>query len=157
MIKSRSHSREKGQSLVEFSLTLGIALLILAGLIDFARAYHVYVALEDAAGEAALFLALAPECTASPVSDPTIPAECADPNNADYRARNATRSSEIDWSIATVTPTTFFSGVGDTVTIEVSFRFELITPIITRIVGDDGIQLTASASHLILTEKFFGS
>lgn len=151
MIKRSNHSREKGQSLVEFSLTLGIAILLLAGLIDFARAYHVYVALEDAAGEAALFLALSPQCPTAGVDK-----RCDDPNNADFRARNATRSSEIDWSIASVTPTTYAESVGDMVEIEVSYRFELITPIIPRIVGDDGILLTASASQLILTEKFFG-
>lgn len=155
MVKTRSHSREKGQSLVEFSLTLGIALLILAGIMDLGRAYHVFIALEDAAGEAAMFLALSPECAGPP--EDGYPPECAEPNNADFRARNATRSGEIDWSTVTITPVTFFSGVADNVQIEVSYRFELVTPIITRIVGSDGIVLTASASQLILTEKFFGS
>ena len=51
---------EQGQSLVEFAVGLVVILVILCGLLDLGRAYFIYVALEDGAGEAALYLSINP-------------------------------------------------------------------------------------------------
>src|SRR5882757_3411261 len=82
---------QRGQSLVEMSIGFVVLLIILSGLLDIGRAYFIYIAMEDAAGEAALYLSIDPECKTTAdtnlLHDPPI--NCADPNNADYRARNA--------------------------------------------------------------------
>ncbi len=49
-----SHRLERGQSMVEMALGFVLLLIVLSGLLDVGRAFYIYVALEDAAGEAAL-------------------------------------------------------------------------------------------------------
>jgi Flp pilus assembly protein TadG len=44
---------EKGQSLVEFALVLPLLVLLLFGIIDFARVFHVYLTMDHAGREAA--------------------------------------------------------------------------------------------------------
>ena len=51
---------EKGQSLVELALTLTFTLLLIAGLVDFSRAFFSLMALRDAAQEGAAFGSLDP-------------------------------------------------------------------------------------------------
>ncbi|WP_458413552.1 TadE/TadG family type IV pilus assembly protein [Schinkia sp. CFF1] len=53
MIKS-----QKGQAMVELALTLPILILILFGIIDFGRIFHVYLTLENAGREAARIASL---------------------------------------------------------------------------------------------------
>ena len=147
MNRSSLNNKEKGQSLVEFSLGLVVLLTILCGLLDLGRVYFTFVALEDGAGEAALYLALNPQCIHA--SDG---AECADPNNAEYRARNS-GGHEVDWSKAQIkfdTPNAF--GVGETVKVTVDYSYGLLTPIIPKIVGLNPIKISASASQIVITE-----
>lgn len=147
MNRIAKNNREKGQSLVEFSLGLVVLLLLVCGLLDLGRVYFTFVALEDAAGEAALYLSLNPQCIHA--SDG---AACADPNNAEYRARNS-GGQEVDWSKALIkfdTPTAY--GVGETVKVTVDYSYGLLTPIIPRIVGLNPIKITATASQIVITE-----
>lgn len=140
---------EKGQSLVEMTLGFGILILLFMGIVDIARAYFVYVAMEDSVGEAAVYMSINPDCRFS-----TDGPDCADPNNAWFRAQNAS-NSEIEWSRAVLQfdrPGTY--GVGETVVATLSYRFELITPVISRLFASDGINLQTSASQTILTEKY---
>lgn len=137
---------QKGQSLVEFSLGLVVLLLIVSGILDVGRLYFTYVAMEDAAGEAALYLSLNPQCVHA--SDG---AACANPNNADWRARNS-GGQEIDWSKATVNfdiPQPY--GVGEPIKVTISYSYKLLTPIIPKITGINPITLTASATQIIVT------
>jgi hypothetical protein len=136
---------ERGQSLVEFSLGLVLLLLVVCGLLDLGRLYFTFVALEDAAGEAALYLSLNPQCIHESVT-------CANPNNADFRARNS-GGQEVDWTKANIkfdVPPTF--GVGESVKVTIDYSYGLLTPIIPRIVGLNPIKLTATASQIIITE-----
>jgi hypothetical protein len=148
---------QKGQSLVEFSLGMIVILLIMSGLLDLGRVYFTFVALEDGVGEAALYLSINPACIYEggdyPVDadHPAVP-ECADPNNAEYRAQNA-GSQEVDWSKTTLAfdrPADY--GVGDPVHVYVQYSYPLLTPIIPKIVGINPITLSASASQIIVTE-----
>jgi|ERR1051325_8552306 hypothetical protein len=141
---------EKGQSLVEFSLGIVFLLIIVSGLIDLGRLYFTHVALEDAVGEAALYLSINPHCKYGP--DKGGPAECANPNNADYRAHNS-GGQEVDWAKATFAfdvPEPY--GVGETVKASVSYSYPLLTAIIPKIVGINPITLTSSASQTVITE-----
>jgi hypothetical protein len=116
-------------------------------LIDLGRLYFTHVALEDAAGEAALYLSLNPHC-----KSPGDGVECANPNNAEYRVKNA-GGQEVDWSKAKFdfgVPSPY--GVGETVKVTINYTYALLTPIIPKIVGINPITLGASASQTIITD-----
>jgi hypothetical protein len=142
-----SSQYEQGQSLVEVSLGLIVLFFIVAGLIDLGRAYFVIIALEDSAGEGAVFLSINPDCRTAADG-----AECADPNNADYRARNAV-NGEINWENAVITlerPDAY--GVGETVKVEVEYEMVLVTPVISQMVGGGTIKLSSEATQIIISE-----
>jgi hypothetical protein len=52
--------KEHGESLVEFSIGITFLLILLAGILDFGRAYFSYIALQDAAQEGASYASIAP-------------------------------------------------------------------------------------------------
>ena len=142
--KFLAHS-ERGQSLVEMTLGFVILLLVASGLLDLGRLYFIYIALEDGAGEAATYLAINPACAYA-----TDGANCADPSNAEYRAKNA-GGYLVDWSDATVTitrPTPYAQG--DEIGVQIAYTFKLITPVIPDIAGADTLTLTADAESVVL-------
>lgn len=160
MFTQRRNKIQRGQSFVELSLCLVVLLLMLSGLLDLGRMYFIFIALEDGAGEAALFLAINPECPCAPGDTQcyarskvtSVPASCANPNNADYRARHA-GGEVVDWKNASITIKTMNPTVGDPVDVSIEYSFPLLTPIIPRIVGVNPMTLRAEASQIILTEK----
>jgi hypothetical protein len=120
-------------------------------LLDLGRAYYVYIALEDAANEAALYLAINPTCLA----DEPGPGPCDDPNNATFRAQNS-GVQELDWSRPGAKITPSFpggaAGAGLPVEVTVEYPFYIITPIIANMVNSNGIILTTTARHVIIAE-----
>jgi Flp pilus assembly protein TadG len=54
-VKKEISRSERGQSLVELALTFTILMALVAGVIDFGRAFFTWVALRDAAQEGALY------------------------------------------------------------------------------------------------------
>lgn len=162
------HLLERGQSFTEMALGFVFFLFFVMGMLDLGRLYFQFVALEDAAGEAALFLALNAECPADPSNMADCakityeddegntytgcPAKCADPNNARSRASNASNlldfskeGAEIEWVRLPRTATR-----EDMVEVTLRYPFELLTPVISDIVGDDRVVLEASASQVLL-------
>lgn len=81
--RNKSAHNNRGQSLVEFSISFVPLLLIMCGLLDLGRMYFMYDAVADAAGEGALFLSVNPKCFSPAV------AGCADPNNVQFRMQSA--------------------------------------------------------------------
>ena len=55
-----SHSKERGQSLVEFAISLTVIMLLLAGAVEFGIALFQFVQLRDAAQEGALYGSIHP-------------------------------------------------------------------------------------------------
>jgi Flp pilus assembly protein TadG len=139
---------ERGQSLVEMSIGFVLLLIVLCGLLDIGRAYFVYVALEDGAGEAALYLSIDPDCRTAADGF-----QCADPNNAEYRARHA-GGENVNWSTAEITierPPVY--GVGDPVAVTIRYSMKLINPIIPQFAGINPIFMTVHASQTIIRER----
>jgi len=146
---------------VEVALTLPILLLILSGLLDIGRVYYIYIALEEAAQEAATFLAQNPWCqepTDTPPADAVLD-NCSNPNNAEYRVLNASnqeielaRLQPIEYSYPLDLSGDPIIGIGSTVTVTIRYDFPLVTPIIRNAFGEEGITLSAEASHLIIQE-----
>jgi Flp pilus assembly protein TadG len=164
---------ERGQSFTEMALGFVFFLFFVMGMLDLGRLYFQYVALEDAAGEAALFLALNAQCPAPPghedcadikyeeeqpdgttVEKYGCPSpKCNDPNNARARASNA--SNLLDFSNndkATIDWVQLWPTANREAMVEVTLRypFHLLTPVIADIVGDDTVVLEASASQVLL-------
>lgn len=148
-----TESLQRGQSLVEFAIGLVIIILLLSGLLDLGRLYFTYVALEDGAGEAVLYLALFPDCPRQNGRP-----ECNDPNNAEYRAKHA-GGGDVNWTDATIlidipedASGNTIHDVGEPVSVTVNYPFQLLTPIIPKIVGLNPITLSVQASQVIIGE-----
>lgn len=146
-LRARAERLEKGQSLVEMTVGFVVLIMILSGLLDLGRIYFVYIALEDGAGEGAVYLSIDPKCRTA--ADGAV---CAAPNNADHRARNSGKQF-VDWTGANIIidrPTVY--GVGDPVSVTVEYSFPLLTPIMPQIAGVNPITLRVTANQTIIKE-----
>ena len=147
--KPRRRNLERGQSLVEMALGFTFFLVFLLGMLDLGRLYFIYIAMEDGAGEAALYLALNAACP-----DDTG-GECTDPNNAMYRAKNAS-SQQVNFNWDTVRMGHgFIDATEDTeamVEVWIEYDFDLITPVISSIVGNGFFTLRAEAAHVRIND-----
>lgn len=172
----RAQKKEWGQALVEMAITAPVLILILSGLLDLGRVYYTFIALEEAAAEAALYLAISPDCQAEstdPDGDLTNQTnECADPNNAIYRAETAGNDEfDIDlaeWNIpwdssklADGWTDPFdncggYKGIGCIVIVQVRYEFEFLTPgmqnISSTVNGTPGLTLRVQATQIIIFE-----
>ena len=156
----RRRDRSRGQSVVEFALVLPILLLLLAATIDFGRLFYLYVAVNNAAKEGALYGARSPLC-----DDDSNPA-CGDPNNVAWHVANEA-SNLVDSNgnslLATTVACRDTSGVlvqpinncvdGYTYQVTVTSPFTLITPMISNIVGQT-IVLRSESQATVISDAF---
>jgi Flp pilus assembly protein TadG len=147
---------EKGQSLVEFALSLPILILILSGLIDIGRVYVAYIFLEEAAAEAALYISLNPEC----VQENAL-LQCADPNNGLWRARYSGSMQAIivrDPNSLEITSLNPSPGLSETIQVEAKMPFYFTTPGMSALMesindnGSNELLLRVVASHVVLQD-----
>ncbi len=160
-VNTSGHDTEVGQSLVELSIGMILLLIMAMGLLDLGRMYYTYVALTDAAGEAALYLSVQPGCDydgvdgeGHPTSDNgTAGDPCDPPNNAAWRAERA-GGGLVDWSQAAIVVVEgpHPAGVGEIVRVTIEYPFQLLTPITPEFLGTDIITLHAEAVQTIITE-----
>lgn len=148
-------------------MSVGFVILItlVSGLLDLGRLYYIYIALEDAVGEAALYLSLDPFCLdrddfrPGDHSDPNT--RCTDPNNGLFRASYAVAPDVIDWNKVDVrliingveidpsgvTPTIT---VGDEVMVEMDYPVGLLTPVVPKVSGLNPITLRSRATQRVI-------
>jgi Flp pilus assembly protein TadG len=143
-------SRSLGQSLVELAMVLPVILLVVAGTIDLGRAYFSTVALENASKEGAFYGARKPVCdTEKPgctapntvewhvekelqgVADPTVAATCLGAGGATKPVADCTD--------------------GDEYRVTVQAPFNLITPLVSALLGRETLTLSASSTAPVLT------
>lgn len=134
--------RERGQSLVEFAISLTAILILLAGAVDFGIGLFHYIAMRDAAQEGALYGSMNPD------------------NTSEIRARAANSAGDgelidrlydngagpLDINIA-------YTGShceGNGITVSVEYDYPISMPLIGAFVGDF-IHLRASVTDTILT------
>lgn len=119
----------KGQSLVEFALILPVFMLIVLGIFDFGRAIYSYSALHNAAREGARYGAVHP---------------CDTAGITDMAQQMAVGLGEG----ITVTPGIVYAGGAPTyIQVQVTFKFETVTPLVGSFLGTDGAILLSSKSH----------
>jgi len=135
MIKLKS---ERGQSLVELSISILILLYLLSGAVEFGMAFFQFVQLRDAAQEGALYGSLNP----------------ADTTGIESRIRNSSYSP-IDLSdTGAVSITITLSGPaceGNGIQVAVSYDHQIFMPFIPQLIGTNTIPLNATVTDTILS------
>ncbi len=122
-------SGRRGQALVEFALVAPVLLLLILGLVDFARAWNVYQVLTDAAREGARTAAV--DNGASEDSVRSV-------------IGSALQRASLDADDATITIVGLGSGRGEptTVTIEYAYQLRWLGALVALAQGDDVLTLT---------------
>lgn len=137
---TRRH-KGRGQSLVEFAITLPIVLLMVLFGIDFGRVYLGWVTLNNAVREAANFAAYNPTGW-SPRNNGVV---------TEYERLIATEAAAINCTLPAPIPDPSFpsgSSIGSPAVVAVTCQFSLITPLIGAILGQP-LNVSASASFPI--------
>ena len=140
-----------GQSLVELAISLPVILIILIGTVDFGMALFSYAILRDAAQEGALYGSF------NPSNDEQI----------EIRARNILiRSNEdlfsspvdlrdtsdiaVDIDINGAACQGITNGAANSIRVQVIYQYPIVMPFAGDLIGSDTIQLTGSATNVIL-------
>ena len=148
---SHSHSHEGGQSLLEFAIALPVLLILLLGVLDVGRMYFTFLAIQNAAGEGALYAAIKPKCVQA--SDGP---ECGDPNNALYRATHESPSGLVNWRRVTIEAEPADRTnlrEGDPITIILHYEYDILTPLLSPLVPDGKLRLRARAVQNVIDWK----
>jgi Flp pilus assembly protein TadG len=143
---------ERGQSLVEFAISITALIILLAGAVDFGMALFHYIAMRDAAQEGALYGAM------NPPNAPTGGSyTCASGtvSNICSRIRYASGTNGlIDriYTPANITVDASGGGCeGHTITITFVYPYNLTMPFLTAFIGSNYINLRATVTDTILT------
>ncbi len=138
-IQSFSSNQERGQSLVEFAISLTVMMMLLAGAVEFGIALFQFVQLRDAAQEGALYGSIHP----------------GDDTNITARVRSASPSPidlyDPDVTISIIYPDGAPHCEGKGIQVNVSYPHKVSMPFISPIIGSNTIPLTASVTDTILT------
>jgi hypothetical protein len=136
-----SSKKSLGQSLAEFALTMPLALFMVLFGLDFGRVFLGWVALNQAAREAANYAAMNPTAWTVPYNLTVL---------SEYSRLVQTEASDINCNLASVAAPTFSSGtsIAAPATVKLTCQFTLITPIISNILGNS-IAVSASSSFPI--------
>jgi Flp pilus assembly protein TadG len=147
----RKGRSETGQSLVEFAASLVALMLVLSGVLDIGRAFFAFVAIENGAGEGAIFAAYHPTW----VTEEDVPPGEPDPEfqNITYRASHESPAGVVDWERALVGVA--YEGdtaqVGEPVTVTVTYSYTVMTPFLHLVLEDGILPLRSNAAQTILS------
>jgi len=144
--------KTRGQSLVEFAIALPMLLILLLGTLDVGRMYFTWLALQNAAGEGALYAAINLNCI-WPDDEPA----CSKSNrNAYERAISESPSGLVDWERITkddfiVEPADRFGMTwGDPITITIYYDYDILTPVVAPLFPDGKLRLKARAMQKMI-------
>ena len=149
----RTEKLERGQSLVELAISLIVMLYLLMGAVEFSMALFQFVTIRDAAQEGANYGSIHP-------ADPANPSDLAAVQAIKERVK-ATASDFVsltDGDIIilpngdTCEGTTLIGGVPapNSITVRVEFSHQLFLPFVASMIGNDSIDLKASATNVVL-------
>jgi Flp pilus assembly protein TadG len=142
---------ERGQSLVELSISLVVLLYLLSGAVEFGLAFFQFVQLRDAAQEGALYGSM----------DPTNPSSIVpDPIETRVRAASSSPIDLADPGLVTVTITAHDSAgnplavndacEGDSLTVAVEFEHQIFMPFIPTLLSRNTLPLRAEVTDTVL-------
>jgi Flp pilus assembly protein TadG len=147
----RRRRSEAGQSLVEFAASLVALMLVLSGVLDIGRAFFTFVAIENGAGEGAIFAAYHPTWITEDDVPPGVPD--SEFQNVTYRASHESPAGVVDWARATV-EVDYDGGVatvGEAVTVTISYSYTVMTPFLHLALEDGILPLRSNAAQTILS------
>lgn len=128
---------QRGQSLVEFAISLTVILILLTGMVEFGIALFQYVQLRDAAQEGALYGSLNPTDTAGIIAH-----------------AKAASDSPIDLqNDANLTVTTTITGLaceGNSIEVALSYPHQITMPFVSDLIGSNTIPINVSVTDTIL-------
>jgi Flp pilus assembly protein TadG len=142
---------KRGQSLVEFAITLPILVLLLLGTLDFGMAIFSYSMLRDAAQEGAFYGSFNP----TNISEIENRARNISPRTEDEVFSSPVRLRDVDAIKVNVKALGApcqgaTKGVANSIQVNVTYRYPIMMPFVGLILGSDTIQLTGTASNVIL-------
>lgn len=148
--------KERGQSLVEFAISLLFLLYLLSGAAEFGVLFFQYVQLRDAAQEGALYGSMNPYIDSN-VNGKFDAGEPVNQAGIENRARAASNSPVdlTDTGLVTITASSadgtnlFCEGHGIKVVVE--FKHQIFMPFLPQILGNTEIPLSANVVDTILT------
>jgi Flp pilus assembly protein TadG len=171
LLKKRFKTKkERGQSLVEFTMSITFLVLLVAGVVDLGRAFFTYIALRDAAQEGAAYASIARIY-------PIQPMMCTEIMN---RARSTSNTQVVDlgetdisinyydfWDVNLITPYACGSLNPDTsaldrthtcfgthVVVRVTYPdFPLATPFLGTLIGSQTVPISAWIEDTVLTPE----
>lgn len=149
--------RSRGQSLVEFALILPVFLVLFAAALDLGRLAGAQISLANAAREAAFQAAVTPTSYQAGQPCPTVDPgthELPPSNLVICRALLEAKNAPIAVRPADVTLScspTCSRGLGNTVSVRVSGQFQLLTPVLTAILGRSTLSFGTTVTNQIET------
>jgi Flp pilus assembly protein TadG len=148
MRRVRPHRREGGASIVELALIAPILVMLVMGVLDLGRAYRMQIRLENAAREGAAYAQLHPNRVDCPDGDDIKAHVLAE--DSGIAAMPGRISVWAGGSLDTMTKLGAATcgdaegAAGRRWRVDVAADFEVLTPMVSRIVGDT-IEITGSA------------
>jgi Flp pilus assembly protein TadG len=152
MRKIQKHNRkrsEQGQSLIELAISFMVIILVLAGAVDFGRAFFAIIALRDAAQEGVLYASINPD------DEPGIESRVQTMSSSpiDMSAIPAT-DIDVAWSDPAHKCAGFYDNGGTkesySVTVSVEYDFDFTMPMIQEIFPGGILRFVIDDTHTIL-------
>jgi len=138
LVNDETNILEKGQSLLEFSISLVILLVLLAGIVDLGRALFTYLALRDAAQEGALYGSYNP----------------MDTSGIETRIGNNSNMLKDLVSAGSILRTVTHDGspcTGEAIMVQVTYQnFRITMPFLGTILGRQAVDITARVTDTVL-------
>lgn len=144
MVKIKKNN-QKGQSLVELALSATVMLFLMLAAIDFGFAFLYWITIRDAAQEGAMYGSLHPDplCDAHAIS-----AVVTASDSTAVRIHDIANPLLPD-SRTSVSITRTGTNPGDTYTVNVSYLYPILTPLVGNVIGPT-ITISSGVSNTIL-------
>jgi Flp pilus assembly protein TadG len=150
----KKQKSERGQSLVELSISLLVLLYLLSGAVEFGLAFFQFVQLRDAAQEGALFGSMDPRNPSNLVPDPIetrVRAASSSPIDlADPIVQVTITAHSKDDPDPTHTIAVNRACEGDALTVTVEYPHQIFMPFIPRLIGRSTLPLKATVTDTVL-------
>ena len=146
---------ERGQSLVELSISLLVLLYLLSGAVEFGLAFFQFVQLRDAAQEGALYGSMNPTDGTDGTNienrvrgDSSSPVDLADPSEVSVLIYI---DDVLVWRDGASQDTSSDACEGHGLKVRVEYDHQIFMPFIPQLIGSGTIPLNATVTDTILT------
>jgi Flp pilus assembly protein TadG len=144
--KNSQDKSQRGQSMVEFAFGMVVVMILMAGVVDGARALFTYMALRDAAQEGAIYGSTEPADTAGITERVNISSEYAKDMSS-----SGDMTVQISYTDTAGNTKTSLICLGDGVTVTVSYpQFPLTMPFLGAFIGQQWVPISASITDTVL-------